>query len=162
MRHKLNFFKESYYKKTGKFGLKTEPLFYLENPTDKEMGDIITRELGWQDADTSEFTKHLDCVAEPFTNYIREHRYGYSRRICQLSNMIRSGEIDRQTAICIHTKDNLREKPACTAEVLQMLGMTESDLQKTLVAPVFKYQKYTSRSNILFAYLKKLKDNIRN
>lgn len=107
-----NYFTNYYYTKTGRFGKKIDPLFYIENPTDKEMGDIIKREMDWEDIKSSGYTKHFDCLAEPFTNFIREHRFGYSRRIVQLSTMVRNNEISREQALEIHKKDNLQNNPA--------------------------------------------------
>lgn len=72
----LNMFLHSFYKRTGKFSKEVSPLFFINNPTDKEMGEIIKKELGWQDETKREYSKHLDCIAEPLTNYLRNKVYG--------------------------------------------------------------------------------------
>ena len=40
---KLNMFQHSIYKKTGRFSREVRPLFFIDNPTDKEMGEIIKK-----------------------------------------------------------------------------------------------------------------------
>jgi len=73
----LNMLRHSIYKKLGIFSKEVSPLFYIDNPTDQEMGEIIKKEMGWQDETSREYSKHLDCIAESLTNYIRNKIYGY-------------------------------------------------------------------------------------
>jgi len=63
----LNMFLHSFYKKIGKFNKEVKPMFFIDNPTDKEMGEIIKKGLGWQDEIGRDYSKHLDCIAEPLT-----------------------------------------------------------------------------------------------
>ena len=147
----MNHFVQSYYKRTGYFGKLIMPLFYIDNPSDKEMGEIIKRELGWEDAKVSEYTKHFDCIAEPLTNYIRNHIYGYERRICQYSNMVRRGEISRDKAFQLFTDDNLMELPACTEKAREYLALDDQALAAVLRTEPLKFEKHTSIMNRLFA-----------
>jgi len=154
----LNHFTQSWYKRTGYFGRLIFPLFYIENPTDREMGAIIRRELDWQDSTASEYTKHFDCVAEPFTNYIRNQIYGYERRICQYSNMVRRGEITREKALQMFQGDELWKRPAGTHEMMEYLGVTEEDLKPILAYKPLQYENHISGMNRLFALMKQMKD----
>ncbi|MEI6051024.1 MAG: hypothetical protein WCS03_19215 [Bacteroidota bacterium] len=158
----LNHFKISYYKKTGKFAKEIAPLFYIDNPTDKEMGEIIAKELDWIEDDNREYSKHFDCIAEPLTNYIRNKIYGYERRLCQYSNMIRRNEINREKALELYSADNISVKPENYQNVLTHLNLTENDLDKISMIPPLKFEKHISKMNILFSGLMKIKQRINN
>ncbi|MBI9066812.1 MAG: N-acetyl sugar amidotransferase [Salinivirgaceae bacterium] len=156
---KLNLFLQSLYKKTGKFSKEVRPLFFIENPSDKEMGEIIKKELGWQDEPDKEYSKHLDCIAEPLTNYLRNNIYGYERRKCQYSNMIRSNEITREKAINLFNADKVDEKPSNYTEVLKHLELTEKDIEEALSYKPLLYEKNTSKINRLYIYvIKKIRN----
>ncbi|MDP4282483.1 MAG: hypothetical protein Q8867_10100 [Bacteroidota bacterium] len=156
----LNMFLHSFYKLTGKFSKEVSPLFYLDNPTDKQMGEIIKRELGWQDETNREYSKHLDCIAEPLTNYIRNKIYGYERRKCQYSNMIRRDEITREHANRLFEADKIDEKPMNYSEVLKHLGITDNDVEKAISYKPLLYENHTSKMNKLYGYLmKKINNN---
>ena len=151
----MNHFKLSLGKRTGKYAKEVCPLFYIENPSDKEMGEIISRELGWQDDTTHEYSKHFDCIAEPFTNYVRHHIYGYERRVCQYSNMIRRGEITREKALMMYEADNIAEKPHGYNRILDMLNIDEAEMEEVLKIKPLKYERHVSMTNRLFFRLVK-------
>lgn len=157
----LNFVKQFIYTRLKKFGKQISPLNYLDNPTDREIGEIIKREMDWQDVNTSEYTKHFDCIAEPFTNYIRNKIYGYERRICQFSNMVRRNEITRDKALEMFKKDNIDEKPANFCEIMNFLNIQENELPDILKYQPLQYEKHTSKLNKVFAVMKKVKDRVR-
>jgi len=152
----LNYFKLSFAKLTGRFAKEVSPLFYIKNPSDKEMGEVITKELDWRDDTTREYSKHFDCIAEPFTNYLRYHIYGYERRICQYSNMVRRGEITRVKAIEMHHTDRIMDKPANYQDIITMLDVTEKDMETVLNIKPLKYEKHVSKVNKLYVKLMKL------
>jgi hypothetical protein len=136
------------------------PLFYINNPSDKEMGEIITRELDWKADNAREYSKHFDCIAEPMTNYIRYKIYGYERRLCQYSNMIRRNEISREKALEMYSMDDIESKPYGYQKVLEYLSITDEDLDKIITIPALKYEKYTSGLNRFFIRLMKIKKTI--
>jgi PP-loop superfamily ATP-utilizing enzyme len=142
--------------KLGKFGKKINVLYYLDNPTDKEIAEILTRELGWMDKSDKEFSKHFDCWAEPFTNYVRDHRFGHSRRISQLSNMVRIGELTREKAIEIHETDKAATEPENFEKVLNSLKITRKDLDAVFLIDSNKYSKYVSKANLVFEKMRNL------
>ena len=156
----LNLFRLSYLKRTGKIAKEVSPLFYIDNPTDREMGEIITRELGWEEDKSREYSKHFDCIAEPLTNYVRNKIYGYDRRICQYSNMIRNEEITKEKGVTMFANDKIDSKPANTEMVLNYLGITDKDLDAISQIQPMKYEKYTSKMNRIFAYLMKIKNRV--
>jgi len=156
----LNHFLLSYYKKIGKISKEIRPLFFIDNPTDKEMGDIIAKELNWKEDDGREYSKHFDCIAEPLTNYVRNKIYGYERRLCQYSNMIRRNEISREKAVELYAIDDITSKPANYQNALDYLNLTDEDLEKIVTILPLKFEKHTSKINRLFTRLMKIKQLI--
>jgi hypothetical protein len=151
----LNLFKMSFFKFTGRTGKEISPLFYIKNPGDKEMGDIISTELGWQPDLTREYSKHFDCIAEPLTNYIRQKIYGYERRICQYSNMIRRKEIDREKAMKMYIADKVDVLPENYIDILNYLEISDKELSDALNISPLKYEKHCSKINKLYITLLK-------
>ncbi|MFH2094507.1 MAG: hypothetical protein ABIJ16_02310 [Bacteroidota bacterium] len=145
--------------KTGKFGKVVCPLYYLPNPSDQEMGDIIKKEMGWTEPESIAYTKHFDCIAEPLTNHIRQKIYGYERHLCQYSNMIRRKEISREKALGYYEADNISAFPENMKDVMQYLHIDTTELEKIFNIKPLLFEKYTSRWNRLFEKLKRLKDS---
>lgn len=112
------------------------PLNYSRLKED-EIKALLEKEMGWQD-----WGKHSDCIAEPFSNYLREHRYGFSRRACFYSEMIRRGEMKRDEALEKLADENPAEEPKNLDEVLSRLGLTRDELKTIIKIPPFKYAKY--------------------
>ena len=152
---KLNFFKLSLGKRTGKFPKEVCPFFYIETPSEHEIGEIIKRELGWQEDTTREYSKHFDCIVEPFTNYVRYHIYGYERRMCQYSKMVRRGDITRDKAAEMYASDNVSAKPANYQQILELLEIDEKEMQEVLKIKPLKYERHVSQANKWFARLMK-------
>ncbi|MDR0574594.1 MAG: N-acetyl sugar amidotransferase [Tannerella sp.] len=152
---KMNFFRLSFGKLTGKYAKEVCPLFYIKNPSDKEMGDIISRELGWEEDTSREYSKHFDCIVESFTNYVRYHIYGYERRICQYSTMVRRDEITREKALSMYESDKMWEKPANYQQILDLLNIEDKEMEHVLKIKPLKYERYVSSANKLFIKLMK-------
>lgn len=153
----LNLFLLSINKKLGKMAKEVKPLFYIENPTDREMGEIIAKELDWKENDSKEYSKHFDCIAEPLTNYVRNKIYGYERRLCQYSNMIRRDEISREKALELYSIDDITSLPANYQNVLNYLNLTKKDIQTIINNKPLKFEKHTSKMNRIFTSLMKIK-----
>jgi len=124
--------------KMGKFGKVIYPLLYLPKKSENTIGEIIKEEVGWEAGKK----KHFDCWVEPFTNYIREHRCGYSRRVCQYSNMIRLGEMSREEALQKLTEENPEKEPPNASLVLEKLEVPKGELSRILKLPLFQYDRY--------------------
>ena len=120
---------------TGKFGRLVNPLFYLPKKSEEEIGELLAKEMDWQDRG-----KHFDCIAELFTNFLRENRYGFSRRVCQYSNLIRMGEMSRDKALELIDKENIDEVQR-RPMVLEKLEISEEEFEKLRIVPTLKYQK---------------------
>ncbi|MGE0078453.1 MAG: N-acetyl sugar amidotransferase [Bacteroidales bacterium] len=157
---RLNQFFLSLGKKTGYFAKDVSPLFYIDNPSDKEMGEIITKELGWKDDTAKKYSKHFDCTAEPLTNYIRNKIYGYERHICQYSNMIRRNEISREQALELLTADKIDSKPSNYHEILSSLKISEEELSMIEKIEPLRFESKTSRIDNIFLRLVRLKQRI--
>jgi len=132
---------------SGKIGRLASPLYYLERKTELEIKKIIQKEMNWRDHSDSILSKHFDCTASPFSNFLRERRFGYSRKVCQLSNMIRLGDITREQAIEVLHAENLSKEPANTDLILQKLELTRTEWQKIVKIEPGKYERYTYLSD---------------
>jgi len=115
-------------------------LSYIEKQEEKKIVDILYKELGWEYKGDSTYAKHFDCLAEPFTNYLREHRYGYSRRVCHYSNLIRLGELAREEALRMLNEENPSKEPETTESVLRKIGLPREDLPHILKIKPFRYK----------------------
>ncbi|HBZ67425.1 MAG TPA: hypothetical protein DEO70_11365 [Bacteroidales bacterium] len=156
----LDFIRSYLFTKTGRFGKKVNILYYLDVPSDKEIGEILKNEMNWIEPDLSKYTRHFDCIAEPFTNYVREKRLNSSRRLPQLCNMIRNNEMTREEAfqICINDKESLRLDNF--DPIMKRLNLAEKDIQKITSIPFNVYGNKTSMSNKIFAIARSiLKEN---
>jgi len=152
----LNYISSFLYTKIGRFGKKVNILFYLENLTDQEIGNLLKKEMDWLEPADSEYTRHFDCIAEPFTNHIREKRFGNSRRLPQLSNMIRSSEITREQAYKIILNDGDKMQKQSINNVMKTLNLTESDIEDIINIPQNVFGEVTSLSNNIFAKVRKV------
>jgi tRNA(Ile)-lysidine synthase TilS/MesJ len=132
----MNPYLKHIYIKMGKFGRLINPLLNLPKKSEEEIGDLLAKEMDWQDRG-----KHFDCIAEPFSNYLREQRYGYSRRVCQYSNLIRMGEMTRDNALESLAKETFEETER-REMILNKLDISDKDLDRVLAIPSFKYAKY--------------------
>ena len=146
----LNFISSYIYTKFGRFGKKVNILYYLDMPSDQEIAKIIKNEMNWLDSSHSEYSRHFDCLAEPFTNFIREKRFGYSRRIPQLCNMIRKNEITREEAININNNDKIEHLPINYELVTSRLKLNEKDINEIGNIPIHIFDDHTSKANIFF------------
>lgn len=153
---KLNFITSYLYTRMGRFGKKVNILYYLDNPADKEIGVILKKEMDWAEPAESEYTRHFDCIAEPFTNYIREKRFGSSRRLPQLSNMIRNHEITKEEAFKITLNDKEMMQKANFANVMIKLNLTKNDIEDIGNIPKNVFGDVTSLSNMVFAKVRKV------
>ena len=153
---KLNFISSYLFTKLGRFGKKVNILYYEDLPSDKEIGKIIKREMNWLDSTHSEYTRHFDCLAEPFTNYIREKRFGYSRRLPQLSNMIRNNEMSREEALKIYNDDSKTTIPENYEFIKTTLNLTESEIAKIEKIPLNEFNYKISPANIIFAKIRRV------
>ena len=133
------------------------PLYYIDKKSEEEIAKIITKEAGWKAVDKYGLTKHFDCIAEPFSNFIREHRFGYSRRICHYSTAIRMCEMTREEALEWLNKENPRELPETADIILDKLEITKEELRKILKVRPFVYEKHCFKSKAIFKTVKYIK-----
>lgn len=149
----LNPVRRQLYSMTGRFGKVVSPLYYLPKKKEGEIAELLKRELAWEDNSGSREDKHFDCLAESFTNHIREHRCGYSRKAGQYSNMIRLGELTREDALAKLSKDNPGAQPENTGQILEKLDISADEFEDILKLPLFQYEKYCYRTSKLLKQL---------
>jgi len=152
----MNFISSFLYTKLGRFGKKVNILYYEEWLSDKEIGEIIKKELNWEDSSESDYTRHFDCLAEPFTNYIREKRFGVSRRLPQLSNMIRNNEMSRAEAKTIYEQDQENELPENFNLIKETFNINNKDLSQIENIPIGVFANKKSFANTIFEQARKI------
>lgn len=152
----MNFISSFLQTKLGRFGKKVNILYYEELLSDKEIGEIIKKELNWEDSSESDYTRHFDCLAEPFTNYIREKRFGVSRRLPQLSNMIRNNEISRDEALKIYELDKQTELPENYQLVKETFQLNDDEISQIGKIPIGVFKDQKSLANIIFEKARKV------
>jgi tRNA(Ile)-lysidine synthase TilS/MesJ len=152
----LNYISSFLFTKMGRFGKKINILYYIDALSDKEIGDLLKKEMGWTEPRESEYTRHFDCLAEPFTNYIREKRFGFSRRIPQLSNMIRNCEINREEAFKIVGLDQQKMQPDDFSIVMEKLQLSKTDVENIGRIPVGVFSQESSWFNKVFALMRQI------
>lgn len=152
----MNFVTSFLQTKMGQFGRKINLLYFEDLPTDAEIGELITKELDWKDSDESNYTRHFDCLAEPFTNYIRDQRFGSSRRMPQLNTMIRNQEITKEEALKIIQKDKENPIPVNYKLIKGHLNLSEEDIDKVSKIPIGVFNNHQSRANQVFAIARKI------
>jgi len=131
------------YAKLGRFGKVTQPLLHMPKKKSEDIRQILREEVAWEDErDGVRARKHFDCWAEPFTNYVREHRLGYSRRVCQYSAMIRLGEMTREEALRKLEEESPEKEPDATSRILEELELSREQLGQITKIPLFKFDKY--------------------
>ncbi len=145
----MNFISTFFQTKLGKFGRKINILYYEQALSDKEIGDIIKKELQWNDSEHSEYTRHFDCLAEPFTNYVRDKRFGYSRRLPQLSYMVRNNEISIEEAKKTIEKDQA-ELPDFDF-IKEAFEIDDKDIDNACKIPLHVYNNKSSTANAIFS-----------
>ncbi len=153
---KLNFITTFFLTIIGKIGKRVNILYYLDIPSDQGIGKIIKKEMDWREPDESEYTRHFDCLAEPFTNFIRDKRFGQSRRLPQLCNMIRNNEITRDEALQIVIDDNKNHLPINLEFIMSSLNLNESDINEIGKIPLNVFGNKKSIANIIFAKIRSL------
>lgn len=151
---RMNFITAFAQTKLGKFGKKINILYYEDLPSDAEIGEVIKKELNWRDSEESEYTRHFDCIAEPFSNFIRDKRFGSSRRLPQINNMIRNQEITKVEAEKIIAEDKKTEEPANYKWVMDYLNLGDKDLESINNIPIGVYSQNISRANKVFAFVR--------
>lgn len=126
----------------GKFGKVVSPFYYLNRVNEEEIENILRTELNWRN-DTGK--KHFDCIAEPFTNYIREQRFGYSRSNYYFSNLIRCGEMTREEAIKELGVIRPNKEPENTKELFNKLDISYEKLDEIKMIAPYKYEKHVNK-----------------
>ncbi|MDM8006721.1 MAG: asparagine synthase-related protein [Phycisphaerae bacterium] len=131
----------------GKLPREIPLLYYHPRKSEQEVRDLLVNETGWKDMSETNLSKHFDCLAEPFTNYVREKRLGYSRRTCQYSNLIRLGEMTREEAVRRLQEEKPDEEPPCTNQVLERLDVPRQALDGVLRVPPLAYEENCMRKS---------------
>ncbi len=151
-----NYISNYIYTRLGRFGKKVFPMYYINLPTEKEMAETLVKEMDWEEKRGSEYTRHFDCIAEPFTNFIRDKRLGYSRLICHLSNLIRTKEFTREKAMQIYADDYKNPLPADYELILRKLNITDTDIDHIVKVDTGKFENKISSANKIFEIIRNI------
>ena len=151
----LDLYKQKINSLLGKFGKSVNILFYQSVQNENTIAEILQKELLWQDGG-----KHSDCVAEQFSNYIRENRYGYSRSVAHLSNLVRSNQISRDEALQILIDEAPAKKQEKVEKIVERLGLSPEELNTIININPKKYEEYTFQRNRVFDKIIRTLDNM--
>jgi hypothetical protein len=117
---------------SGRFGRVVCPFYYVATKRETEVEEIIKKEMDWQVPAGSKDAKHFDCLIAPFSEFLRTHRYGYCRKTCHYSNLVRMGQMTRDEALDGLTREDPGREPEATDAILEMLEISRDDLNGIL------------------------------
>ncbi|MCF8337125.1 MAG: N-acetyl sugar amidotransferase [Bacteroidales bacterium] len=129
------------------------PLYYLQY-NEKEVLDLLQKELGWSDYGG----KHYESTYTSFFQaYILPRKFNIDKRKLHLSALIRSGQISREEAL---TK--LKQNPFSgdTNEinyVIKKFGLNQTEFQRIMNKPLKSFKDYPT----YYPIIKKLEKPIR-
>ena len=130
-------------------------LNYIEY-NQKEVKDILTRELNWRDYGG----KHYESL---FTRFYQQHilpeKFGIDKRKAHLSTLICSGQITRDKAL-EELKKSSSDPGTQKSEmeyVIKKLGMTELEFDQILRQPIRKHDEFFSEKKYFSLYFLVLK-----
>lgn len=123
------------------------PLYFVDY-NKVEIIKFISKELGWKSYgnkhEESRFTKF-------FQNYYLYEKFGFDKRKAHLSNLIVSGQMDRESAIEI-LKTPPYDKKWLTRELdymLRKLDLTKEEWEKIMTNPPRKHSEFATDENLL-------------
>lgn len=93
----------------------------------KGISKILRQEIGWSAPPEAENETHFDCVMYPVAKYLERRKFGFSQSTITYSSLVRSGQITREQALLLLTKEE-KGKPKEFNEFLSALEITEKDV----------------------------------
>lgn len=95
----------------------------------QEIVDTITTELGWESPPGPE---HGDCLLNPVKDYLAFRKWGYSEVTAFYSDLVRKGDITRETALRKAEEEEVHAQPAVLPSFLRDLKMDGRDFELAL------------------------------
>jgi len=136
-------------------GIKYIPILNYLDYDKQQAKQLIQRELGWRDYGG----KHYESIyTRFFQGHILPAKFGIDKRRAHLSTLICSGQITRERALeemsnpCYGDVELERD----TEYVVKKFGLTRSEFERIMSAPVRPHADYPSHA-VLFHRLKSLK-----
>ena len=143
-------------KALNKFGKSIESIREEEfEPLNFAIGELLQKELSWEDGG-----KHSVCVAESFSNYIRENRHGYSRSVAHMSNMVRAHQIGRDEALSVLCEEDPGNRGTKVDKIVDRLNLSEQDLETIINVEPMKYEMYSQKRYRVIDKLMKIIDKV--
>jgi N-acetyl sugar amidotransferase len=115
---------------------------------EKEISELIQKEYGWTDYGGG--TPHFDCVANDAVDYFNMQRFGFSKVVEKLSQLVRSGQITREEALEKYQAQEQTVEPVDSVnEVCRRLGVGREALKYLLDGKSLDYRHFKSYSRLI-------------
>ncbi|ABK44925.1 PP-loop domain protein [Magnetococcus marinus MC-1] len=117
----------------------------------EEIKNEISKTFGWRDYGG----KHFESIfTRFFQGYILPVKFGIHKRKAHLSNLICSGQISRQEAIC--RLEQLDYSPELCWEdyefVIKKLGLSREEFSRIMLSPPRKHSQFWSNKSVFYRY----------
>ena len=118
---------------------------------EREILKTLEDQYGWVDHGKGE--PHFDCVLSPVYDYFLNQRFGTSRVVEQLSQMVRAGQLAREEALArSETQDPVEEPVAAVDEICRRLDITRDDLEPFLRGAVKDYRHFKGYTSLFHRF----------
>lgn len=115
---------------------------------EKEISELIRKEYGW--TDYGQGVHHFDCGANAAVNYFMMQRFGFSKVVEKLSQLVRSGQMAREEALeKYHGQEQTLEPVDSVNEVCRRLGVVREELEYLLDGKSLDYRHFKSYSRLI-------------
>jgi N-acetyl sugar amidotransferase len=123
-----------------------KPLDYL--PYDKRAAkQLLIAQYGWRDYGA----KHYESTwTKFFQGYYLPTRFGYDKRLAHLSSLIVAGQLTRDDALAEMQRERYpaEELRRDRTFVLKKLGLSETEFEQFLHAPIIPHERYPSNQRL--------------
>jgi len=118
---------------------------------EREIREVLSREYGW--VDYGRGVPHFDCVLCDLYDYFLNQRFGVSRVVERLSQMVRCGQLGREEALAKLEAEDPVEEPAGAVEgFCQRLDITRDDLEPFLRGDVKDYRHFKGYTSLFHRF----------
>ena len=114
---------------------------------DRAIGEVLSKEYGWVDYGNGK--PHFDCLLADVYDYFLNQRFGTSRIVEKLSQMVRCGQLTREEALArSKSQDPVEEPSPAVDELCRRLDITRDDLKPFLRGAVKDYRYFKGYTSL--------------
>jgi hypothetical protein len=114
---------------TGTAATKLDVLDYISTPV-AEMEHTLANELGWKRA--GQGLEHGDCLLDHLKDYLVCRKWGCSEVTGFISSLVRNGEVSREEALILASREERSEPPSITHDFREALGLSNEQFDEAL------------------------------